>query len=49
MKEYSITEENAFKNIPISDVIPFKMRGSKCIENWNEAKQAAINMSKYLS
>lgn len=46
---YAKTREEAFKNIPISDVIPFKMRGSKCIENWNEAKQSAINMSKYLS
>ena len=33
----------------ISYVIPFKMRGPKLIENWYEAKQAAINMSKYLS
>jgi hypothetical protein len=30
-------------------VIPFKMRGPKIIENWDEARQAAINMSKYLS
>jgi hypothetical protein len=33
----------------ISYVIPFKMRGPKVIETWEEAKQAAINMSKYLS
>jgi len=33
----------------ISYVIPFKMRGPKIIENWDEARQAAINMSKYLS
>jgi hypothetical protein len=33
----------------ISYVIPFKMRGPKIIENWYEAMQAAINMSKYLS
>jgi len=33
----------------ISYVIPFKMRGPKIIENWNEAMQSAINMSKYLS
>jgi hypothetical protein len=33
----------------ISHVIPFRMRGPKLIENWQEAKQAAINMSKYLS
>jgi hypothetical protein len=33
----------------ISYVIPFKMRGPKIIENWEEARQAAINMSKYLS
>jgi len=49
MKEYGETEEQAVNNVPISDVIPFKMRGTKLIENWDEAKQAAINMSKYLS
>lgn len=29
--------------------IPFKLRGSKAIENWNDAYEAARNMSKYLS
>lgn len=48
MKE-GYTEEEAFNDTPISDVIPFKMRGRKTIETWEEAKQAAINMSKYLS
>ena len=33
----------------VSGFIPFAMRGSKVIENLEEAKQAAINMSKYLS
>lgn len=33
----------------VSSVIPFKMRGAKIIETMEEAKQAAINMSKYLS
>lgn len=33
----------------ISYVVPFRMRGPKLIETWEEAKQAAINMSKYLS
>lgn len=33
----------------ISHVIPFNKRGSKVIETWEEAKQAAINISKYLS
>ena len=33
----------------ISYVIPFKMRGPKLIETWEEARKAAINMSKYLS
>ena len=42
-------EEEGFKETSISDVIPFKMRGTKLIENWDEAKQAAINMSKHLS
>lgn len=49
MKEHGETEEQAIDNVPISDVIPFRMRGTKLIENWNEAKQAAINMSQYLS
>ena len=30
-------------------VIPFKMCGPKVIETWGEAREAAINMSKYLS
>jgi hypothetical protein len=33
----------------ISYVIPFKQRGPKIIETNNEAKQAAINFSKYVS
>jgi hypothetical protein len=33
----------------IKAVIPFNKRGSKVIETWEEAKQAAINMSKHLS
>ena len=33
----------------IGYVIPFRMRGPKEIETCEEAKQAAINMSKYLS
>jgi hypothetical protein len=33
----------------ISYVIPYKKRGKKIIENWDEALQAAINMSKDLS
>ena len=33
----------------IAYVMPFKSRGAKLIENWEEAKLAAINMSKYLS
>jgi hypothetical protein len=33
----------------ISHVIPFKQRGPKVIETNNEAKQAAINFSKYVS
>jgi len=42
-------EEEGYKETPISDVIPFKMRGVKIIENWDDAKQSAINMSNYLS
>jgi len=33
----------------ISYVIPFNKRGKKVIENWKEAREAAIAMSKYLS
>lgn len=33
----------------ISAIIPYNLRGSKTIETLEEAKQAAINMSKYLS
>jgi hypothetical protein len=33
----------------IGYVIPYKKRGSKVIETWEEALQAAINMSKELS
>lgn len=43
------TEEEALADCPISSVIPFKKRGAKYIETWGEAKQAAINMSRYLS
>lgn len=43
------TREMAEKETPISDVIPFRLRGSKLIETWNEAKQAAINLSNSLS
>jgi hypothetical protein len=33
----------------ISSVIPFKKRGKKVIETWEEALQAATNMSNELS
>ena len=33
----------------IKSVIPFNKRGNKVIMTWEEAKKAAINMSKYLS
>lgn len=42
-------ERNWMKESGISYVIPFKMRGPKVIETWEEAREAAINMSKYLS
>lgn len=32
----------------IEESIPFQMRGSKTIETWDDAIQAAINLSKYL-
>ena len=40
---------NDITNDGISGVIPFKQRGSKIIETFEEAAQAAINLSKYLS
>jgi len=33
----------------IASVIPFNRRGKKVIETWDEAMEAAINVSKYLS
>ena len=33
----------------IKAVMPFNIRGKEVIKNWEQAKQAAINMSKYLS
>ena len=36
-------------NEGISSVIPFNKRGKKVIENWKEAREAAIALSKYLS
>ena len=33
----------------IKAVMPFNLRGKEVIKNWEQAKQAAINMSKYLS
>jgi hypothetical protein len=33
----------------ISYVIPFNKRGKVVIKTWDEAKQAAFNMSKHLS
>ena len=39
----------AGEKTPISDVIPFNMRGKIVIETWEQAEQAAINISDYLS
>ena len=33
----------------IKAVMPFNIRGKEVIKNWEQAKQAAINLSKYLS
>lgn len=33
----------------IASVIPFNKRGKKIIENWKEAREAAVSLSKYLS
>lgn len=40
---------NDIKTDGIARFISFKMRGNKTIENWKEAAQAAINLSKHLS
>ena len=42
-------ERKWIKESGVSYIVPFRMRGPKLIETWEEAKQAAINMSKYLS
>lgn len=36
-------------NEGISSVIPFNRRGKKVIKTWEDAKEAAISLSKYLS
>jgi hypothetical protein len=36
-------------NDGIKSVIPFNKRGKHTIKNWEDARTAAINMSKYLS
>lgn len=40
---------NDIKSDGVERFIPFKMRGNKTIENFEEAIQAAINLSKHLS
>jgi hypothetical protein len=35
-------------NKGVKSIIPFNLRGNKDIENWDDALQAATNMSKYL-
>lgn len=40
---------NDIKADGISRFISFKMRGNKTIENWEDAIQSAINLSKHLS
>jgi hypothetical protein len=36
-------------NDGVSSVIPFNKRGKHTIKKWEDARTAAINMSKYLS
>jgi hypothetical protein len=33
----------------IKAVMPFNIRGKEVIKSWRQAKEAAINLSKYLS
>jgi hypothetical protein len=42
-------EKEALLDTPISDVIPFRLRGNKVITTWEEALQSAKNLSSYLS
>ena len=49
MKSYDWTRKEAEKNLSISHVIPFKMRGKKIITNLKEARKSAVNISEYLS
>lgn len=52
VREYSRADRFSKKSIygdGIKSVIPFNRRGKQVIEDWNQAREAAINMSKYLS
>jgi len=51
-KSYKMSDDFDKKYIygdGIKAVMPFNQRGKEIIKNWEQAKQAAINMSKYLS
>lgn len=43
------TREEAEAESTIVNVVPFNKRGKTTIETWEQAEQAAINMSNYLS
>lgn len=48
VEKHNYKMEDALRQVPLSDVIPFRKRGFEVIENWEQAKQAAMNLSKYL-
>jgi hypothetical protein len=52
VREYSRADRFSKKSIygdGIKSVIPFNRRGKQVIKDWDQAREAAINMSKYLS
>lgn len=49
LKEANYLDHKWLEEDGISGIIPFNQRGAATIVNWQHAKQAAINLSKYLS
>mgnify|MGYP003346861636 CR=1 FL=1 len=49
IKNSDVNNVKELVNEGIVSVVPFNRRGKQVIENWQQAKEAAINLSKYLS
>jgi hypothetical protein len=44
-----VKETGMIAQSSIREIMPFKRRGKVIIETWDQAEQAALNLSKYLS